>query len=435
MPSEPRARRLAAVSLLALAALAACTSGPPRPTTPTYSGAMRPDPSRPPRPGDPLPSEPVSDRYAESRNAYMPRHIPREQAQTLKRVAVILPFSSTNPEVQRTTKGLYNAIQMALFEASARDGTRDVVLMPRDSSSTDPRETQRVAEDAIKDGAVAVIGPLFAQQVAGVAGEAAKIHAPVLAFSTDVSVLGQGAYLVSLTPKSEVERIVDYAVKAGVTRFAMLSPNTTYGHTVETALREEAAERGASVSIVEYYNPGDSSPQEPARRVAQIVKAENDAQPGKVAVLIPESGVQLRTVASLLPYLGDLNLRQIKFLGTGLWNDPEIWRESALRGGAFPAPDPAALSDFERRYLATYGEAAPRLASYGYDAGALAATLASAERLDAAMIQRVQGWAGVNGLFRFLPDGSVERALAVMQLQDGGVKVVSPPIKEFAPGS
>ena len=441
MPSEPRARRrstrkpLAAISLMALAALAACSSGPPRPTTPTYSGAMRPDPSRPPRPGDPLPSEPVSDRYAESRNAYLPRHIARNEAQTIKRVAVILPFSSTNAEVQRTTKGLYNAIQMALFEASARDGTRDVVLMPRDASSNDPREAQRVAEDAIKDGAIAVIGPLFSQQVSGVAGEAAKIRAPVLAFSTDVSVTGQGAYLVSLTPKSEVERIVDYAVKAGVTRFAMLGPNTTYGRTVETALREEATERGATVAAVEYYTPGDSSPQEPARRLALAVKAENDAQPGKVAVLIPESGVQLRTVASLLPYLGDLNLRQIKFLGTGLWNDPEIWREAALRGGAFPAPDPAALSDFERRYLATYGEAAPRLASYGYDAGALAATLASAQRLDAAMIQRVQGWAGVNGLFRFLPDGSVERALAVMQLQDGGVKVVSPPIKEFAPGS
>ena len=103
----------------------------------------------------------------------------------------------------------------------------------------------------------------------------------------------------------------------------------------------------------EFYTPGNSSPQEPARRVAMVVKAENTANPGKVAVLIPEGGVQLRQVASLLPYVGDLNLREIKFLGTGRWNDPEIWRESALRGGAFPAPDPATLSDFERRYKAT----------------------------------------------------------------------------------
>ena len=66
----------------------------------------------------------------------------------------------------------------------------------------------------------------------------------------------------------------------------------------------------------------------------------------------------------------------------------------------------------------------------------VAATLAAADRLDAAMIQRAEGWGGVNGLFRFGPDGSVERALAVMQLQtQGGVKTVSPPQQTFASGS
>lgn len=430
MPSKPRAR-LAAVSVLALGALAACVGGPPRPTTPTYSGAMRPDPSRPGRPGDPLPSAPVSERFAESRNAYQPRHIPRNESQNIKRVAVLLPFNSTNPEVQRLTKGLYNAIQMSLFEI----GARDVVLMPRDASNSDPRETARIAEDAVRDGAIAVVGPLFAQQVGAVAGEAAAVRAPVLAFSTDVSAIGQGAYLVSLTPKSEVTRIVEWASTQGVTRFAMLGPDSTYGRTVESALREVVVARGATVIGVEYYQPGNATPQDPARRLATVIKAESTANPGKVAVLIPEQGVQLRSVASLLPYF-DVNPRQVRFLGTGMWNDPEVWREPSLFGGAFPAPDPAALSDFERRYQAIYGEAAPKLASYGYDAGALAATLAGSERLDAAMIQRPQGWAGVNGLFRFLPDGSVERALAVMQLQaQGKVSVVSPPIQAFASGS
>jgi ABC-type branched-subunit amino acid transport system substrate-binding protein len=379
-----------------------------------------------------MPSQPVSERFAESRNAYMPRHLAGQQTQNIKRVAVLLPFSSTNAEVQRLTKGLYNAIQMSLFEI----GARDVVLMPRDASSNDPRETARVAEDAIRDGAVAVIGPLFAQQVAPVASEASQVRAPVFSFSTDQAAVGQGAYLVSLTPRTEVERMVDWAVSQGVNRFAMLGPDSTYGRTVEAALREEAVERGAIVIATEFYRPNDSSPQEPARRVAMVVKAENTANPGTVAVLIPESGVQLRSVASLLPYVGDLNLREIKFLGTGLWNDPEIWRESALRGGAFPATDPVTLADFERRYQATFGEPAPRLASFGYDAGALVATLASNERLDAAMVQRVQGWGGVNGLFRFQPDGSAERGLVVRQLVDANEpRIVSPAIKEFGPGS
>ena len=52
------------------------------------------------------------------------------------------------------------------------------------------------------------------------------------------------------------------------------------------------------------------------------------------------------------------------------------------------------------------------------------------------MVQRVQGWGGVNGLFRFLPDGSVERGLVVRQIIDASEpRIVSPAIKEFGPGS
>jgi len=374
----------------------------------------------------------VSQQYAESRNAYYPRHIPRNEAQNIKRIAVLLPFNSTNADVQRQSRGIYNAIQMALFQV----GVKDVVLMPRDATSADPQVIQGIAEDAVRDGAVAIIGPVFAQQVPAVASTAAQVRAPVLAFSTDVSAFGQGAYLISLTPNSEVERIVDWAAKDGVTRFAMLGPDNASGHNIEQALRAEVAERGGQVVSVEYYTPGNTSPQEQSRRTASVIEAENRLYPGKVAVLIPEAGVQLRSVGSLLRAIANVTPREVRFIGTGQWNDADIWREPSLYGGSFPAPDPAALQDFEKRYQAIYGEAPPRLASFGYDAGALAATLAANDRLDAAMIQRSQGWSGVNGLFRFNPDGSVERALAIMQLQNqGGVKIVSPPLQAFGPGS
>jgi hypothetical protein len=187
---------------------------------------MRPDPSRP---QGPPPSQAVSDGYAESRNAYIPRHLAGAQQAELKRLAVLLPFSSTNAEVKKQSEGIYNAIQMALFQV----GARDIVLMRRDATSADARVISGIAEDAIRDGALAVIGPVFAQQVAPVAAKAAEVHAPVFAFSTDLSAIGQGAYLVSLTPYSEVERIVDWATKDGVTRFAMLGPNNANSRTID----------------------------------------------------------------------------------------------------------------------------------------------------------------------------------------------------------
>ncbi|MBI1340648.1 ABC transporter substrate-binding protein [bacterium] len=424
-------KRLVVLLGAALLIASGCVGGPTRPTTPTYSGAERPEPSRPDRPDAPQPRDSgFMNPFASRPEAYIPRHVAPNEAAALKRVAVLLPFSSSDAAVRREASGLFNAIQLALFDG----GAGDVVLIPKDTRS-EIQAAAEAAQEAVREGAIAVVGPLFAPHVAPVAAEAAEARAPVFAFSTDEAALGQGAYLMSLTPKSEVRRIVDWAASEGVTRFAMFGPNSTYGRAVESALREEAGRRGALVISVEYYRAGDTAPLDAAKRLAAVVRQENKAYPGQVAVLIPERGVQLRTVAPLLPYF-DVNVRQVKFLGTGAWNDPEVWREPSLFGGAFAAPDPQSVSDFETRYRSAFGEAAPRLASFGYDAGALVAALARNGQLDRSVVERREGFVGVNGLFRFESDGGLDRGLAVLQLgEQGSIRVVSPAVKAFTPGS
>ena len=44
------------------------------------------------------------------------------------------------------------------------------------------------------------------------------------------------------------------------------------------------------------------------------------------------------------------------------------------------------------------------------------------------------GFQGMDGLFRFRSDGTNERGLAVMQIEAGAAKVVSPAPKTFAGG-
>lgn len=442
MPSEPRTgtprsrvmglKTLAAFGLASCALLAGCVDGPARPTLPTYSGNVRPDPTRPPRPGEPAPQVTFANPFSQRSNAYVPRHLAGAPAQNLKRIAVLLPFGSQDATTRAEAKGLFNAIQLAVVDS----GQTDVVLIPRDASSADVQAVENAATDSVRDGAVAVIGPLFATQVAPVVNSVRNEKLPVMAFSTDPSALNQGAYLFSMPPAAEVDRIVSWAASQGVTRFAMLGPDTTYGRAVETALQASAAKAGALVISVERYAPNDNNPVEPARRLAQKVKTENNASPGKVAVLIPERGIQLRTVAPLLPSLG-VNTREVRLLGTGAWNEPEVWRESSLYNGAFPAPDPKSVADFETRYKTAFGEAPSRLAIYGYDAGALAAALARVGQLDAATLQRAQGFMGSSGLFRFGPDGAPERALAIMVLQPQGQgpKVVAAPLQTFGPAS
>ena len=70
-----------------------------------------------------------------------------------------------------------------------------------------------------------------------------------------------------------------------------------------------------------------------------------------------------------------------------------------------------------------------RLATRAYDGVALAGNLARLKPggdFSAEAITNPNGWSGVDGIFRFLPDGRSERALAVIEVQGNRGTVVSP---------
>ena len=104
-------------------------------------------------------------------------------------------------------------------------------------------------------------------------------------------------------------------------------------------------------------------------------------------------------------------------LGTGRWNDASVWREPTLIGGIFAAPDPKNLEQFSALYERIYRAEPSNLAALGYDAGAMAAALASVEgRNGFAGLTTRDGFQGVNGIFRFSSNGEVERSLSVLEI-------------------
>ncbi len=77
-----------------------------------------------------------------------------------------------------------------------------------------------------------------------------------------------------------------------------------------------------------------------------------------------------------------------------------------------------------------------RIATLGYDATGLAAVLArlgGAPDFSAATLTNPSGFAGVDGIFRFTPDGVVERGLAVLKLDRRAIEVISPAPASFEP--
>ena len=90
-----------------------------------------------------------------------------------------------------------------------------------------------------------------------------------------------------------------------------------------------------------------------------------------------------------------------------------------MQGGLYAAPDPSGFRAFAGRYRTKYGAEPVRTATLAYDAVALVAALARTQgpqRFSPDVLTSPSGFAGIDGLFRFRPDGTNERGLAVMRV-------------------
>ena len=347
------------------------------------------------------------------------------------KVALLVPLAGANAELGQA---ILDAAQLALFEG----GGDRLVLVPRDTGGT-AGGAAAAARAVTSEGASLILGPLLAPEVEAVKPIAQNAHINVIAFSTQTGLAGGDVFLMGFLPRQEVVREVGYARQQGLNRFAALVPNSPYGHLMADALKEVAPATGASLGKVEYYDLRASDVASAVQRLMPggIAASAPDAAPSVTpsfdALLLPEGGGKLRQIARQVRSAG-ADAKSVRLLGSGLWDVPDIGNEPALVGGWFASSPPEARQDFQRRYSATYGHNPPRLASLGYDAAALAAVLARSgggEPFSQQAILNPNGFLGIDGLFRFTPNGLVQRGLAVLQVEPQGTSVVSPPPSRF----
>ena len=337
------------------------------------------------------------------------------------RVALLLPLSGRAAALGQS---MQQAAEMSLFDS----GAKDLALATYDSGETGDTAVQAYTK-ARQDGAALVLGPLFGPSATALAPLVRQGGANVIAFSNDEHAAQPGIWVMGIAAPPQVRRVVDYALSTGIKRFAVLAPQTAYGQQMAGVLQTRVEQRGGKVVGVEMYNPQSLDLTAVAKRLADEAAGE-----GKVALLVPVAPPALSTVLTSLSAAG-LDSRNMQLIGTGVWDVPGIGGDPQLRGAWYAAPDPGSRSDFERRFIATYGRPPQRLATLAYDAVALAGRLArhkSGGDFSAEAITNPNGWTGVDGPFRLLPDGRCERSLAVIEVQGDRGVVRSPAPSSFA---
>ena len=336
------------------------------------------------------------------------------------KVALILPLSgSGNAAV--AAQSMKNASEMALAEFN----NPDVQLLVKDDAGTAPG-AQQAAQQALDEGAEIILGPLFALSVPAPAQLARARGVSVIAFSTDANVAARGVYLLSFLPESDVERIIGYAAAQGKKSFAALVPDNAYGTVVEGAFKQAVARRNGRVVALEHYPLDKAQMQGPARTIAQASSRAD-------AIFIPDGADAVPTVVQSLISNG-IDTKRVQLLGTGLWEDAQIFSSPALEGAWYAGPESTGFRNFSARYRARYGQDPVRTATLAYDAVALVAALIKTQgpqRFSEETLTNPSGFTGIDGLFRFKQDGTSQRGLAVLKVSPTGGQVVSAPPKAF----
>ncbi len=368
-------------------------------------------------------------------------------------VALLAPL--TGPNADRGA-ALAQAAKLALEVPGAP------VLDVIDTKGT-PEGAAAAAATAIAGGAGLILGPLTSQETAAAAGPAVAAGVGMLAFTSDPAQSKPGVWVLGLTPNQQVRRLVTASMAQGKSRFAALLPSDDYGRVLAQALTQAVESAGAGAPNIHTVDNGiqaanvavrdlsnyanrrgplvaqtraaEASHTAEGRKAAAELRMRTIPPPPFDALLLGQTGEQLASVASMLPYY-DIDQPAVRVLGPALWANPATRGGADLAGAWYAAPDPAARSAFDQQYTARFSTPAPGLADLAYDAAAIARVTAANGGFSAASLARPEGFAGVDGVLGLQPDGTVRRGLALFEIQRGGAQMIEPaPDTLSAPGT
>ncbi|WP_340264603.1 penicillin-binding protein activator [Sphingobium mellinum] len=330
------------------------------------------------------------------------------------RVALLVPMSGPNAGVGQS---IANATTLALMDTKAdrvRITTYDTGM-----------GAAAAVNKALAEGNRLILGPLLAEDARIIGPIAARANVPVISFSNDVSVAGNGVYIMGYNPNQSIDRVVQFARDKGLSKFAGLVPKGVYGERSGTALLRAVESSGGTVVSMQTFDRSSAS------MTAAVRKLE--ASSSYDALLIADSG---RVALELAPIVRKNGGAKARLLGTELWNtDNALASSPVLRGAWFASVSDGLYRQLASKYRARYGSSPFRLSALGYDAVLLTVRIARdwkpGTTFPAARLRDPGGFSGIDGAFRFGHNGVAERALEVSEVGPGSYTVVAAAPKAF----
>ncbi len=362
-----------------------------------------------------------------------------------------------------------NGIQLAIQELSDRYDHEFKVIIK--DTKADPIITQNAVRQLHQENVAAIVGPLLKVTEAGLVAQ--ELQMPLIALTQKSDFPLQGDYLFSnfITPEMQVQTLGAYLFQElNIKKIAILYPNEKYGQKYMELFWDIVDEYEIDVVGVEAYDGKNTDFTEPIQKltgeffpVPEFLKSEifdpyrfidpkiinldpvrhykyqeietknrrsqkekKDIEIDFDALFIPDSPSKINLI---LPQLAFHDARGMYIIGTNLWHNERILKESrrynskaVITDGFFADSQNPKTAEFTQKYQVVYGEKPKFLEAISYDTAfflfktVLDPSIESRHEL----VQALKGqriYDGVTGTTMFDENGRARRELFLMTIK------------------
>tara|TARA_Y100000816_G_C26095208_1_gene579434 strand:- start:133 stop:1431 length:1299 start_codon:yes stop_codon:yes gene_type:complete len=356
-------------------------------------------------------------------------NIDKDSNETIE-VILIFPLSGKNYRIGRS---LLNSAQLAL----AKTNQRKIVFHVIDSGN----EENLISElyTTLEKDIDLIIGPIFTKKVRQIREIIKGKNIPIITLSNNSTLEARGVYVFGLTLEDEITTLLNYSIKNGLRRYALIIPKNDYGETVKKETENFKTKYNSSSFKYVFYDTKSpdfyfisknisnyeerklnlenkikdlekETSNQALKELNELKKMDTYGDLDFDSLLIfTQNFEELSNLSSILPYY-DVDPKKIQFMGNSLWARSLSLKEPGLDNGYFTSLNINNKKKFEEEYFKLFQSQPHSITSLTYDLVGLISKLHSEKKqFSIDMLFAEAGFVGINGWFKINKNGKVSR--------------------------
>ena len=361
------------------------------------------------------------------------------------KIGLFLPLSDTPLKV--IGNSLLNTAQLYIFEKDPED----IVLMVYDTKGTTFGASSAM-DKAIEEGIDVIVGPLLSGETKAILKKAQENDIILFSLSNDQNLVNNdNLFITGYIPEQEINLLLNYAVNSNIKNFVTFLPSNNNGALINQVITKILKAKDLNLIKSDYYVNNDknfnkklynliNSYKIPDRIYEDFnqkkldlevaggdpeslkfeVNEEDKIKPD--ALFIIEGGRELNKISRLLYQYQNQDTPLILITMNKI-NEESI-KNPFLDATVFIGENSNNFTELSKRYSSLYIENKEiiRIGALIYDLLDVLPEIYSNNKIKNTLnykkLLNPNGFVGMDGQFRFLPNGLVERRLSIIQIQE-----------------